>query len=127
MATFGMVLQLARKVRGMEQKTLADKTGVSRSYLSRVELGLKPPLAGEAMQRVVEVLQLSEEEKHRLEAARALSAVRFQLPKGLTPMQVELANRFHQVLARLTPQQVSVLNTQLLNEQESRGSKPQIR
>ena len=127
MSTFGWELQMVRRRMRVDQKVLAEAMGISRSYLSRVELGLKPPLTVEAMERVAEILQLTEEEKRRLESSRALSAVRFQLPKGLTPMQVELANRFHQVLATLTPQQVSLLNTQLTNEQETGRQKPRIR
>jgi transcriptional regulator with XRE-family HTH domain len=43
---FPMRLRLLRRRRGMTQATLADKAGVSRAYLSRLEIGQHdPPLS----------------------------------------------------------------------------------
>jgi putative transcriptional regulator len=43
---FAMRLREAREARGMTQETLAKKVGVSRAYLSRLEMGRHdPPLS----------------------------------------------------------------------------------
>lgn len=127
MSPYGMTLRRLRESRGIDQKALAEKLSIGRSYLSRVELGSKPPLTVELMRDLVRVLSLTVEEKRQLAEAQAVSATRFQLPDGLTPMQVELANRFYQAIASLSPQQVSILNTQLVNESASVPTKPRIR
>lgn len=43
---FGMRLKALREQKGMTQEALAKKAGVSRAYLSRLEMGLHdPPLS----------------------------------------------------------------------------------
>lgn len=54
----GGAIKRTRQERNMKQYVLADKAGISQTYLSQVELGLKQP-SQDTINRIAAVLQVS--------------------------------------------------------------------
>lgn len=70
MESFGEQLRNYREQLGMSQQTLAERTGVSPSQLSRIQSGQKKPPPAETVLRMIEVLRLTgDEAADLLEAA----------------------------------------------------------
>lgn len=53
---FGHVVRATRQVSGLSQETLADKSGLHRTYISEIERGLKSPSLG-AMSKIACALE----------------------------------------------------------------------
>lgn len=117
MSPYSLTLRLVRLAHEKSQQETAQGIGVGRSYFNRVETSTKPPLSKEKTELLIAFLDLTSAEVAALERARALSELRFMVPATLMPGQIELANRFHRALNRLSPEQVAILNTQLVAEE----------
>ncbi len=114
MTPYGGVLRGKRDSRGMGLQEVATELHVSASYLSGVEHGTRTPLSEGKTERLAEILSLTEADLNELEAARQESQLRFHLSAArLNPLQVRLANRFHERLATLTPAQIERIETEL--------------
>lgn len=64
--TFGELLKETRLKKNVSLRKLAEEIGVAAPYLSDVEKGRRNPLSEENMRKVIEVLQLSNEEANEL-------------------------------------------------------------
>jgi transcriptional regulator with XRE-family HTH domain len=70
-----MDLKLARRIARITQEELAAKAKVDVSLVSRLERGLRPKVAYDAVVRIARALNLSAEELFPVEDAPALSTV----------------------------------------------------
>ena len=64
--SFGMKVRALRKERGMSQKTLAAKTGIDFTYLSKVENERSPPPSEEVIRSMADALSTDSDELIRL-------------------------------------------------------------
>lgn len=63
---FGQYLKMLREARDVTLRELARQTSLSAPYLSDVENDRSQPLTKERMEKVISVLQLSDEEQNQL-------------------------------------------------------------
>ena len=63
---FGAMLAALRQQRGLAQKEVAHRVGLTVEHLCRVERGHRPPLRRHYLERVIEVLRLAPAEASRL-------------------------------------------------------------
>lgn len=68
---FGQQLKNIRIKKDVSLRKLAEALGVSAPYLSDVERGQRKPLSGEHLNKVAEILKLTEEERQSLFDAAA--------------------------------------------------------
>lgn len=126
MTPYGRFIRGRREACGIDQQELAAGLEVSASYLSAVERGVKPPLAGSRREALARILSLNTHDLQELEQARKESKLRFELPASrLNPLQVRLANRLHASLAALTPAQISRIERELNSVQSVRPASSQ--
>lgn len=124
MESFGEQLRAYRERLGMSQQTLAERTGVSPSQLSRIQSGEKKPPPAETVLRMIEVLRLTADEAANLLEAANYSpqllesstiigtvplAARQQLVRSLERAATDLESASHElrkvidVLSRIVP------------------------
>jgi transcriptional regulator with XRE-family HTH domain len=105
-ATFLNELRLSRDIR---QADLAEMIGYERSYIAALEVGLKGPPTDEFIVRLVNALQLSPDELHRLNEAIASSQRKLvldpQSSRELYLMVADLRDRIH----ALHPAQIKMI------------------
>jgi transcriptional regulator with XRE-family HTH domain len=66
MLGFGELLRVLRKRAGVTQTGLAQRVGVSQSYISRIEAGTRRPLGREVVVEMASALSLSGDQRDRL-------------------------------------------------------------
>jgi GAF domain-containing protein/DNA-binding XRE family transcriptional regulator len=71
---FGAMLAALRQQRGLTQKEVAHRVGLTVEHLCRVERGHRPPLRRHYLERVIEVLRLAPAEASRLLASAGYDA-----------------------------------------------------
>ncbi|WP_454801414.1 helix-turn-helix domain-containing protein [Mucilaginibacter phyllosphaerae] len=59
--TFGQLLKIIRREKGISQRDLADQVGIDFSYVSKIENDRLPPPAAETIIKISKVLDVSEE------------------------------------------------------------------
>lgn len=94
--------------------------GYEQSYLSALEIGLKGPPTREFVQRLVDVLSLSEAEQSELEESLRASQRKFTLPLKAEEDVFRLANRFWEKLPNLSPAQIRIIED-LLGIEDARS------
>ncbi len=60
--TFGKILKLIRREKGVSQRELAEKVGVDFSYISKVENDRLPPPAADTIVKIASVLDIPSED-----------------------------------------------------------------
>lgn len=71
--TFGKLLRSLRNDRDISMRQLAKRSGLDLGYISRIEASvMKPPTKVETLQKISNVLELSEEEYTRLSDLAAI-------------------------------------------------------
>ncbi|WP_280156358.1 helix-turn-helix transcriptional regulator [Piscinibacter sp. XHJ-5] len=110
MTPFSRRLRELRRSRAIRQADLARLLGYEQSYVSALELGIKGPPTPAFMDRLDQVLQLTEAERGEVrEAARASQR---KLVIGTdAPVEVFwLMDRLRQELAQLHPEQIKLID-----------------
>lgn len=59
---FGTYLCIKREERELSAKELAEMVGVSNTYISKIERGVKPPPSGKIIRRLASALEVPEDE-----------------------------------------------------------------
>jgi transcriptional regulator with XRE-family HTH domain len=90
---FGDRLRAARKHARLSQTSLAALTGFTRSYVTRVEAGTKPPSAN-FIERAIPVLGVKPSEIQELRLAAARCRRRILLDRHFSAPDVDLVNLF---------------------------------
>lgn len=94
----------------LRQKEIAYALGVSVSYVSSWETGLKPPPSEELLDRLSELFCLSPAEKKIFYRAAELSRPLLRVPKNTTSCGYQLAHRLVERLPDLCPQQMALIS-----------------
>lgn len=110
MSPFSHFLHALRMQRGIRQIDLAERLGYEQSYLSALEAGTKGPPAKDFLDRLQDVMCLSEEDARRLRSAALASRRRRTVEADLPEDVFWLVERFWAALPLMTPAQVRVIN-----------------
>ncbi len=104
---FGPALRALRERRGLNQKQLADRSGLTPSQITRLEHGQRGP-SQESIQRLAKAVEATQEELNHL-----LAAVGFMPEEAVTLLDEPELVRLSAVLAdsRLTPDDRRMLLT----------------
>jgi transcriptional regulator with XRE-family HTH domain len=79
---FSVLLKRFRGRAGLTQETLAERTGLSVTGISKIERGIYPTPRCETIQLLADALSLTIEERVSLEQAASRSTLLPTLPKG---------------------------------------------
>lgn len=82
MSDFGKKVRQRRKKEGMNQKELAEKAGISRTYLSEIERGEAQNISFRVVEKLEEVLGLGKESTGDLPSGLQEFANEEDLPPG---------------------------------------------
>lgn len=110
MTPFADNFQLYRDRSHLRQKEIAYALGVSVSYVSSWETGLKPPPGEELLDRLSELFLLSPAEKKIFYRAAELSRPLLRVPKNTSSCGYQLAHRLVERLPDLCPQQLALIS-----------------
>jgi transcriptional regulator with XRE-family HTH domain len=111
MSTFHEKLKEYRERLGMMQSVLAERSGLTKSHLNRIEKGLRPPPQVETVVNMVEVLRLTPEEAEEFVQLAGYSSMALEAGRGLTYDAPELLpqrlphtyDRLYTALSQLPP------------------------
>ena len=110
MSPFSHFLHALRMQRGIRQVDLAERIGYEQSYFSALEAGTKGPPAQDFLDRLQDVLCLSDEDVRMLRAAALASRRKRTVDSDLPEDVFWLVERLWAVLPLITPTQVRVIN-----------------
>jgi transcriptional regulator with XRE-family HTH domain len=101
----------------MTQIDLARAIGYEQAYLSSLELGMKNP-SQEFMARLIEKVQLSNEERDELMSELAASRTRFSLPPDVSTETFRFCSALWEKIDRLHPALLSAMHAMLTVEDQ---------
>ena len=110
MTPFADEFQLYRDRSHLRQKEIAYALGVSVSYVSSWETGLKPPPSEELLEQLSELFSLSSVEREGFCRAAELSKPLLRVPKNTSSCGYQLAHRLVERLPDLCPQQLALIS-----------------
>jgi transcriptional regulator with XRE-family HTH domain len=97
---------------GMTQLDLAHSIGYEQAYVSSIELGIKNP-SPEFLTKLVVVMELSVEDRRKLELALKASRRRFTLPPDSSTKTYTFCNELWDKLDRLHPALLDAMQVML--------------
>ena len=117
-----------RKKKGIRQKDLADAVGYEQSYISALEVSAKGPPTREFINKLVNTLNLEQDEQDQLESAFKRSDRKFVIPANAPETLYELCYELRQVIDQVLPSQIEMmLNVlRLPNDIKLESSRAQI-
>jgi transcriptional regulator with XRE-family HTH domain len=96
---FGFLLKRHREERGHTQKKFADLSGISESYLSRIETGVCSPTSPALLEKLADALFLPAHDRAALRLAAEKSQRVIQLPSNLSVNGFLVTRRFLDTVA----------------------------
>lgn len=110
MTPFGERLRELRAEKGISQKEMAEKVGVSAAYLSALEHGHRGVPSWVLLQRIIACLNIIWDEADELQRLALRSHPKVTIDtSGLNPMATELANLLQQSIGDLRPEDLDHL------------------
>lgn len=113
MTPFGEYLEHLRRSRYLQQKQLADVMGINPCYVSALEKGRKGPPSKQVLQKLVENLNLTQEEEHGLWHSVELSDLNLRLPANMSTQEFEFLYDLRKNLGQLSQNQLVIMQTAL--------------
>lgn len=110
MTPFANEFQHYRDLSQLRQKEIAYALGVSVSYVSSWETGLKPPPGEELLGQLSDIFSLGPAEKTSFFRAAELSRPLLRVPKNTSCSGYQLAHRLVERLPELCPQQLALIS-----------------
>lgn len=115
MTPLGAKLRELRAQRGVTLKQMAAALNVSSAYLSALEHGKRDKPTWILLQRMIHYFNVIWDEAEELQRLAELSDPKVTIETGgLSPEATEFANRLARDISRLTPEDLSVLQTELI-------------
>lgn len=110
MNPFAIEIRRLRKLKGIRQKDAAEKLGYEQSYISAVELGLKdPPRHPDFLEKLIQVYQLTDNERHHLKDLLDLSNRVITIPRKASEEEFCLGHQLEKKLGSLSPDQIHLI------------------
>jgi len=109
MTPFGHYLEKLRRSRNLQQTQLAAELGVHSCYVSAMEKGRKGPAAEPVLKKLVDVLNLDEEEQRLLWRYVKQSKPTFKIPKDAGLAEYAFVNELWGHLGSLTDDQLDAM------------------
>jgi transcriptional regulator with XRE-family HTH domain len=106
MTPLGLALESFRRSRGLQQNSLALSAGIRPCYLSAIEKGKKGPPSNSVLQKLIETMDLSEDEARELETAAYQSRQRLTVPDQASIHEYRLLHKIWEKLGSLSENQV---------------------
>jgi transcriptional regulator with XRE-family HTH domain len=104
-----------RESRGVTLKQMAAALNVSSAYLSALEHGKRGRPTWMLLQRIIHYFNVIWDEAEELQRLAEMSDPRVTVDTaGLTPEATELANRLARDVSRLSPEDLTFLNAELM-------------
>jgi len=113
MSPFSILLRQLRVSRRLKQKEMANRLGYEPSYISALERGNKGPPKQDFINRLIQGLQLTEEEQATLAQALRLSRRHFSLPSRASEREYTLLHQLEPQLGHLSPLQIQLIELAL--------------
>lgn len=105
---FSVYLKKLRLHLGLSQDELAELLGYKQGYLSKVELGEKPP-SDELINRLQQTFELSDKHQEEIQSALKNSGRRFTLPAEVPTETYALCHELWDKIDRLYPAQIEAI------------------
>lgn len=122
MTPFSIKLREIREHRGLIQKDMADILGYEQSYLSALETGLKAPPKYPHLKRLIEKLDLAEEEVKEFEEAAFKSRLVFKIPRKIRPEILNMCHRLEGQLLTISNEQIQLISIALNMNQSTEAN-----
>lgn len=106
MTPLGLALESFRRSRGLQQNALAVSAGIRPCYLSAMEKGKKGPPSSSVLQKLIETMDLTEDEARELETAAYQSRQRLTVPDHASIHEYRLLHKIWEKLGSLSENQV---------------------
>lgn len=113
MSPFASQLRNYRIERGLRQSELAELVGYEQSYVSALELGVKGPPTEEFVEKLINVLSLTEIEQKDLAEAVDASQRKISVPNEAPTEVFWLLHKLRQQIDHLHPVQIELIETAL--------------
>jgi transcriptional regulator with XRE-family HTH domain len=115
MTPLGARMRELRETRGVTLKQMAKALGVSSAYLSALEHGRRGKPTWILLQRIIHYFNVIWDEAEELQRLAELSDPRVTIDTGgLSPEATEFANRLARDIARLAPEDLSLMQAELI-------------
>lgn len=115
MTPLGRKMREMREARGVTLKQMAAALDVSSAYLSALEHGRRGKPTWILLQRIIHYFNVIWDEAEELQRLAELSDPKVTIETGgLSPEATEFANRLARDISRLTPEDLAVLQTELI-------------
>lgn len=125
MTPFGARLRELRAERGMTQKEMAAKVGVSAAYLSALEHGHRGVPGWALLQRIIACLNIIWDDADELQRLALQSAPKVVIDtSGMDPAATELANLLGQAIGKLSREDLEHLGHRIRVLQNRPGRLP---
>lgn len=122
MTPFAIYFEKLRKVRGLQQKQVADVLGITACYVSAMEKGKKGPPTNKVIKKIIEVFRLNEDQQKELWLAVEQSMPVRRLPKNISMQEFAFIKDLWERLGTLSEEQLIIMSTTLKVNQSSDNS-----
>ncbi|MCK9621785.1 MAG: helix-turn-helix domain-containing protein [Methylobacter sp.] len=109
MTPFGLFLEKIRRSRQLQQKRLAAEVGIQASYVSSLEKGRKPPPSKKILEKLIDVLNLDEDEQLNMWECVKQSKRSLELPDGMMPSEYQFISKLSEKLGSLSEEQITLM------------------
>lgn len=109
MTPFGLFLENIRRSRQLRQKQLAAELGVQACYISSLEKGRKPPPSKKILEKLIDVLDLDEDEQAAMWESVKQSKRSLELPDGMMPSEYQFVSKLSEKLGSLSEEQIALM------------------
>tara|TARA_R110000850_G_scaffold44842_1_gene113664 strand:- start:69 stop:443 length:375 start_codon:yes stop_codon:yes gene_type:complete len=113
MNPFGKVLSQLRRSRKLQQRQLAEYVGIKASYVSALESGKKGPPSKLVLHNLIDVLNLSVEERQVLEASIGPSERIIRLPDAVSLEEYDFLWELRKRLGSLSHEELVIMTSAL--------------
>ena len=113
MTPFGEYLEHLRRSRSLQQKQMADVMGINPCYVSALEKGRRRAPSKQVISRIIERLNLTQDEQAALWHAVEISEPLLKLPNSMSKAEFEFVHKLRNSLGNLSHSQLVIMEEAL--------------
>lgn len=122
--SLGDYLRFLRLDRGLKQNQLAAEIGIGAPYISNLEKGCRVYLGDQMLDRLRQVLSLTEAEVLRIQELREIANGRIPVPSYASDEEVALFRTVAKCVGRVPPSQLRAVRNHLESWLQMTGADP---